>query len=71
MIGNMVNKEGANAALVVVLSGAVATLAALGAGRAFPRRVLSGVLSNPVPRHVPGPSGARLRSPAAEQRPAA
>ena len=71
MIGKLFEKEGANAALVVVLSGTVATLAARGAGRAFPGRVLSGVLSNPVPRHVHAGTGAGLRSPAAEQRRAA
>jgi hypothetical protein len=71
MIGKLFKNEGANAALVIVLSGTVATLAARGAGRAFPGRVLSGVLSNPVPRHVPRGSAAGLRSPAAERRPAA
>ena len=57
MIGKLFTNEGANAALVVVLSGTVATLAARGAGRAFPGQVLSGVLSNPVPRRVPGDPG--------------
>ena len=53
MIGKLFASEGATAALVVVLSGTVATLVANGPGRASPGRVLSGVLSNPVPRISP------------------
>ena len=71
MIGKLFTDEVANAALVVVLSGTVAALAARGAGRAFPGRVLSGVLSNPVPRRVSGGPGGEPLSPAAEQRRAA
>jgi hypothetical protein len=67
MIGKSFTDEGANAILIVVLSGAVATLAARGAGRAFPGRVLSGVLSNPVRRSVPGGPGEWFRPPAAER----
>lgn len=68
MIGKLFTGEGANAALVVALSGTVAALAARGAGRGSPGGALSGVLSNPVPRRVPagarvgpGPSGAERR----------
>lgn len=53
MIGKLFANDGANAALVVVLAGTVATLAAHGPGRASLGRVLSGVLSNPVPRRLP------------------
>ena len=53
MLGKLFANEGANAALVVVLSGTVATLVAHGPGRASFGRVLSGLLSNPVPRRVP------------------
>ena len=50
MIGKPTTKERANAFLVVALSGTIATLAAKGPGRASLGRILSGVLSNPVPR---------------------
>lgn len=71
MIGKLFASEGANAALVVVLSGTVATLVAKGPGRASLRRTLYGVLSNPVPRSVhPGASGGH-RSSATEGRAAA
>jgi hypothetical protein len=50
MIGKLTNNEGANAFLVVALSGTIAALAARGPGRASIGRMLSGVLSNPVPR---------------------
>jgi hypothetical protein len=48
MIGKLMNGE-ANGILVVALSGTVAVLVANGPGRASFGRVLSGVLSNPVP----------------------
>jgi hypothetical protein len=50
MIGKLTTNEGANAFLVVALSGTIAALAAKGPGRASLGRILSGVLSNPVPR---------------------
>lgn len=50
MIGKLTNNEGANAFLVIALSGTIAALAAKGPGRASLGRILSGVLSNPVPR---------------------
>lgn len=71
MIGKLFSSEGANAALVVVLSGTVATLVAHGPGRASPGRVLSGVLSNPVPRSAPPGARGDLRPSAAEGRAAA
>ncbi len=52
MIGKLTNNEGANAFLVVALSGTIAALAAKGPGRASLGRILSGALSNPVPRTV-------------------
>jgi hypothetical protein len=71
MIGKLFASEGANAALVVVLSGTVATLVANGPGRASLGQTLFRVLSNPVPRSVqPGIRGG-LRSLAAEGRAAA
>ena len=68
MIGKLYANDGANAVLVVVLSGAVAALVAHGPGRASPGRALSGVLSNPVPRI--GPPGDRepLSPPASGRR---
>jgi hypothetical protein len=50
MIGKLTTNEGANAFLVVALSGTIAALAAKGPGRASLGRIPSGVLSNPVPR---------------------
>lgn len=66
MIGRLFANDGANAVLVVALSGTIATLVAHGPGRASFGRVLSGVLSNPVP--PPGPSGAERLSSAASER---
>jgi hypothetical protein len=66
MIGRLFANDAANAVLVVALSGTIATLVAHGPGRASLGRVLSGVLSNPVP--LPGPSRAEgLSSAASEQ----
>ena len=45
-----------NAALVVALSGAVAVLVARGYGLPSAERLLSGVLSNPVPAREDGPA---------------
>jgi hypothetical protein len=50
MIGRLFSKEESNAALVVALSGAVALLVARGRGPLPAGRLLSAVLSNPVPR---------------------
>ncbi len=52
MIGRLIANEGANAALVVALSGTIATLVAHGPGLASFGRALSRVMSNPVPKHV-------------------
>ncbi len=49
MIGEFLGKEEVNAALVLVLSGAVAVLAAKGNGPLSLRRVAFGALSNPIP----------------------
>lgn len=65
MIGRLMNGE-ANGVLVVALSGAVAVLAARGTRPAPPGHLLSGVLSNPVPRLKTS-----VLSPTAERRAAA
>ncbi len=54
MIGKMLSKEEVNAALVLALSGAVTVLVAKGGadGPLSLGRVVSGVLSNPVPKGV-------------------
>ena len=50
MIGRLLSNEESNAALVVALSGAVAVLVARSGGPLSAGRLLSAVLSNPVPR---------------------
>jgi hypothetical protein len=65
MIGRLMN-GGANDVLVVALSGTIAVLVANGPGRASLGRVLSGVLSNPVPRRET--SAARVLSPTGAER---
>ena len=50
MIGRLLSKEETNAVLVVALSGAAAVLVARGRGPLSAGRLLSGVLSNPIPR---------------------
>ncbi|HEX6711343.1 MAG TPA: hypothetical protein VF068_13515 [Rubrobacter sp.] len=49
MIGKLMN-GGTNGVLVVALSGTIAVMVANGPGRASLGRVLSGALSNPIPR---------------------
>ncbi|QIN82259.1 hypothetical protein GBA63_06045 [Rubrobacter tropicus] len=59
MIGKQFGKEEVNAALVLALAGAVAALAAGGGRRPSIGRLVSGVLSNPVPgRRATGAGGA-------------
>ena len=50
MIGKLLRSEETNAALVVALTGTVAALVASGPGRVSLKRVVAGVLSNPIPR---------------------
>jgi hypothetical protein len=50
MIGWLLSKEETNAAMIVALSGTVMVLAANGRGPLSMGRLVSGVLSNPVPR---------------------
>lgn len=70
MISKLLNNEASNAALVVALSGTIVALVASGPGRVSLGRVLSGALSNPVPRREP--SGVRvLSTPALEEKTAA
>lgn len=58
MIGNVLGKEEVGAALVIALSGTVMALVAKGEGPFSVRRILAGVLSNPVPeRRVRGVGG--------------
>ena len=57
MIGKLMNKEEVNAVLVLALSGAIAVLAARGDGPLSLGRVVSGVLSNPVPKEAAGTRG--------------
>jgi hypothetical protein len=56
MIGKLLGKEEVNAALVLALSGAVMVLVAKGYGSLSLGRVVSGVLSNPVPKGAAGSS---------------
>ena len=50
MIGNLMKSGEVGGVLVVALSGTIAVLIANGPGRASFRQVLSGCLSNPIPR---------------------
>jgi hypothetical protein len=50
MIGRLLSRHESNAALVVALSGAGAVLVATGGGPHSAGKLLSAVLSNPVPR---------------------
>jgi hypothetical protein len=50
MIGTLLSKEETNTAMVVALSGVVAVLVAKARGPLSAGRLLSAVLSNPVPR---------------------
>jgi hypothetical protein len=56
MIGKLLGKEEVNAALVLALSSAVMVLVAKGDGPLSLGRVVSGVLSNPVPKGAAGSS---------------
>ena len=49
MIGNLLGTEEVNAALVLVLSGALKVVVANGPGPASLVRIVSGILSNSVP----------------------
>lgn len=51
MLAKLMGNEVANAALVLALSGTVVALVSNGPGRVSLKRAVSGVLSNPVPRH--------------------
>ncbi len=53
MIGKPMTNDGANAVLVVALSVTIAAPVANGPGRASLGRILSGCLSNPIPRREP------------------
>jgi hypothetical protein len=64
MIGKLLGSEGMNVAAVVALSGTLAALVAKGNGPMSLRGIVSGTLSNPVPR--PQPAGARCADVAPE-----
>jgi hypothetical protein len=49
-IGNLLGNEGINAAMVVALSGTIMALVAKGDGPVSLKALVSGALSNPVPR---------------------
>jgi hypothetical protein len=53
MIGKLMKSGEANTVLVVALSGAIATLVASRPGTPSLGRILSGCLSNPIPRREP------------------
>ena len=53
MIGKLLGSEGMNVAAVVALSGTLAALVAKGNGPMSLRGIVSGTLSNPVPRPEP------------------
>jgi hypothetical protein len=50
MFGKLFGKEETTAALVLALSGTIMVLVAKGDGPLSSRRLISGALSNPVPR---------------------
>ena len=52
-IGKLLANEGINAAAVLALSGTLVVLVAKGDGPVSLKRMVSEVLSNPVPRPVP------------------
>jgi hypothetical protein len=65
MIGKLVGRGEANAALVVALSATVMVLTARGGGPLSLERLRFGVLSNPVPRPTDRADGAAsLQAPA-------
>jgi hypothetical protein len=49
MIGKLLSNEEINAATVLALSGTLIVLVAKGAGPVSPKKMVSRVLSNPVP----------------------
>lgn len=71
MIGRLFGKEEVNAALVLALSGAVMALVAKGDGPFSIGRVVSGVLSNPIPGRPQTAAHADEPAPARRQRVAA
>ena len=69
MLSRLLNSENTNAVLVVALSGVIAAKVASGPGSLSLRRIVSGALSNPIPK---GAVGTRRSSvPAARQQVAA
>ncbi len=50
MIRRLLGSEKVGAAVMLALSGAVVVLVSRGAAPSSPRRLLVGVLSNPIPR---------------------
>ena len=66
MIGNLLRSEELNAATVLALSGTIIVLMTKGDGSVSLKRIVSGVLSNPVPQPVatgvPGTGVSSLRT---------
>jgi hypothetical protein len=54
MIGKLMSKEEVNAALVLALSGTIMVLVANGPGPVSLGRIVSGALSNPIPKGAAG-----------------
>ncbi len=50
---NLLGNEGINAAAVLAISGTLMVLVAKGNGPLYLKRIISGALSNPVPRPEP------------------
>ncbi len=67
MIGKLLGKGEVNAALVLALSGAVMVLVANGPGPVSLGRVVSGGLSNPVPKGAAGAHRSSGRPPHLQQ----
>lgn len=71
-IDKLLSNEGINAAVVMVLSGTLVTLVAKGEGPVSLKGLVSGALSNPVPRRgVTAPDDAAIQIQAARLRAAA
>ena len=57
MIGKLMSREEVNAALVLALSGAIMAMVTNGPGPVSLGRMVSGALSNPVPKGKTGTRG--------------
>lgn len=71
MINKLMSKEEVNAALVIALSGTIVALVANGPGPVSLGRMVSGTLTNPVPKGAAGSSRSSTVSAARRQQIAA